>query len=225
MDSKSDARNLNIGRSVAGQSEQVCKDCGVSGGTPNLKVESSEAVVLSYESERFRAVHRQIRPQSIDEVRKLMGVTQAVADTVGKTHQCGCSKGGRYFGLAELESDDQAMRGKALAAARASARQFVMGGAAASASQKAVLDRYIQLAGTVVNLAFLLDIEIQNGGTLVIAPSTHGLYARNIRIHGTGRIVCQGPTTINCTAITGDYRSRFGPVVFDPNINIAVKTL
>ncbi|MFN9456014.1 MAG: hypothetical protein ACK6D7_01345, partial [Acidobacteriota bacterium] len=174
------------------------------------------------ESERFRAAFRQMKPRSIDEIRQLVGVSPSVAAfssaQPGATPGCGCSKPSRFRNIDELDSPEPAVRGKALSAARLDARNYVRSGARASASQKAFLDRYVQLTDAVLNLAFLADIEIQDGATLVIAPGTHALYARNIRIHGSGRIVCQGPITINCQNFNGDYKNKWTGITATPNL-------
>ena len=222
MDLKSGVNRPSLGKLLAMQFDQVSKDCGVAADGAGLKVEKGETVLLTFESERFRAAFRQMKPRSIDEIRQLVGVSPSVAAFAsaqpGATPGCGCSKPSRFRNIDELDSPEPAVRGKALSAARLDARNYVRSGARASASQKAFLDRYVQLTDAVLNLAFLADIEIQDGATLVIAPGTHALYARNIRIHGSGRIVCQGPTTINCQRINGDYKNKWTSITATPNL-------
>ncbi|MFN9456454.1 MAG: hypothetical protein ACK6D7_03600, partial [Acidobacteriota bacterium] len=61
------------------QFDQVSKDCGVAADGAGLKVEKGETVLLTFESERFRAAFRQMKPRSIDEIRQLVGVSPSVA--------------------------------------------------------------------------------------------------------------------------------------------------
>jgi hypothetical protein len=223
MDLKSGTSRLPLSKLLAEHYSQVCKDCGFDSNGADLKVEKGETVRLAFESERFRAAHRQRKPRSIEEVRQLIG--SAVAAQPGANTACGCSKSGKLLNPEDLESQDPKLRGQAFAAARLGARQYVMGGAAVSASQRFALDRYIELSNAVLNIAFLLDIDIQDGATLVIAPTTHALYARNIHIHGSGRIVCEGPATINCRTLNGDYRTKYSSISANPvlinNITLA----
>jgi hypothetical protein len=48
------------------------------------------------------------------------------------------------------------------------------------------------------------------------------VYANKIRIHGNGRIVCNGPTTFNCASVEGDYGRR---VVINPSVVDKLRSL
>lgn len=195
---------VGLGAAIAEQAERVSRECGAV-ERQNLVVEQGETFLLSFENKRFHGAYRELRPGTADEVREVMGIGPAVVEQIKESVHCGCGKTPRLVGVADLESKDGDARGRALALARASLRAYVMGGASPSQSFKAVLDRYVQISKALLRVVFLQDIVVHDGGTLTIAGNTHVVHARSIRIHGSGRIVCKGATTINCTSLEGDY--------------------
>lgn len=182
---------------------KVHESCGVE-AQEKLHVEKGETVTLSYTSNRFQKSYRQIEPKSIEEVRQAIGVPTELSEQLeGKT--CCSSKGvsnSRMFAVEDLTSKDEKTRGAALRFAKSAAGAYVLG-AKQNKQITAVLDRYIDIADTRLNLAFFGDVIVEDGATLNIAQSTHALYANKIKIYGNGKIVCQGPTTFRSQSIQG----------------------
>jgi hypothetical protein len=66
-----------------------------------------------------------------------------------------------------------------------------------------VLNKFLDVTKSVINVAFLQDIEVADGATLTISANTHAVYARNVVVHRTGRIVCQGSVTFRINSLEG----------------------
>jgi hypothetical protein len=224
MDDNAKGRGVSIGGVVAQQIDEVYRTYAVK-DTQDLVVEEGETVVVSRNSKRFQNAFRKIQPKTAEELRMIIGIQPEVAKMakMEAAGGCGCGKKSRTMSEDDLESADDNVRGKALSSTRAALGAFVRG-ASLVAAAKPSIDKYIELVKPDLIAAFFLDITVNNGATLTIAASAHALYARNIRIHGTGRIVCHGPTTINCKALSGDYHVRPGRVsVLDVGLTAAAR--
>ncbi len=184
-------------------SSSTCVPTG--GDRPNLYVDSGETVRLSPDAQRFSAVYKRLYPSSIDEVRTLIGLSESSTQAL-KAQTC-CDPSATFTGLAspdDLTSTDTAVSRRAKEIAIQAASQYVTGANPGALAQwKPLIDRYLEIGKAAINYALLGDIEIANGGTLLVSANTRALYANNIKIHGTGRIVCQGNITINCTTLQG----------------------
>jgi len=172
---------------------------------PNLTVESGETVRVAPDSQRFSAAFKRVYPTDIDEVRKIVGLSDASSQAL-KAQKC-CDRATAPASLAspdDLTSSDQVASRRAKEIATQAAYQYVTGNNPAALAQwKPLIDRYLEIGKAVISYCVLKDIEIADGGTLVIAASTRVLYANNIKIHDSGRIVCEGDTTIKCTTLQG----------------------
>jgi hypothetical protein len=185
-------------------------------GKLNLRVEPGETVVLSPDSPRFQAHYTQVRPRNIDEVRAAIGLTAEAAKAVGAQACCATSPAPSVLPPAEhLTDKDPETRFRAREAAYRAAQQYVQSpDPARLAHWKPVLNAFIEATKAILNLALLQDIEVANGATLVISQNTHAVYARNVRIHGNGKIVCQGSVTFRITSLEGVPLRITQPVPF-----------
>jgi hypothetical protein len=106
-----------------------------------------------------------------------------------------------------LTSTDPQVRFRARQLAQTAASAYVR---AAEVSQlklwEPFLDRFIQITKASLAIYRFGDIDIANGATLTLGPRVQALYAGNIRMHGTGRIVAKGPATIRATTMSGPTR-------------------
>jgi hypothetical protein len=174
---------------------------------PSISLEAGECVTLSPESSRFKEVYKQITPRSAEEVRELLGLTGAAADAVAKSRMC-CLPGASLAATPsadDLDAKDAETRFDARRRTYDAFNAYVHGGDTASLVQmKPAFDRFLAVTKAIINIAWVLDIEVANGATLTISPSTHVVRARHIIIHGTGRIVCHGPTTFKIVSLKGE---------------------
>ncbi|MFI6623109.1 hypothetical protein [Streptomyces sp. NPDC050528] len=171
----------------------------------DLTLEYEECVTLAPDSKRFTSAFRQLHPRSIDEVREALGINSLGEQAKPIPACCLPSELGRtLITPAQLESDDPETRADARALAYTAARLYTQSLDPSSLLQwKPVLDRFIELTGAVINAAMLRDIEIADHATLTLSRTTHTLIARNIKIHGNGRLVCQGPVKIKAYSVEG----------------------
>lgn len=176
----------------------------------NLVIDADECVTLTPDSTRFKDVIQQYRPQTIAEVRKLLGPSQTSAD--GTPAPVCCLAAAFSASLPDpdaLAANDEGARLSSRLQAAEAARAYVQ---AADVRQykylEPLLDRYIQLTRPILYSFLFGDIDIANGATLTLANRAHILLAAHIRMHGTGRIVCKGPTTIRATSVEGPTRPR-----------------
>ena len=172
---------------------------------PNLVVDAGATTILAQDSEAAGGAYRKIQPQSIDEVRAVLGP----GDHPHRSRDC-CSTempaelGARHVSLADLESDDAEVREDARRLAYLAGRAYVRGLVTSETARwRPVIDRYLELTKAVINIAVLGDIDVYNGGTLVVSSATQAVLARHIRLHGTGQVVCKGPTTIIASSLEG----------------------
>jgi hypothetical protein len=189
---------------LSGEFERVLVECNVR-ERHDLVLEEGEAATLSAESSRFKPAYRELRPRSIEEVRRAIGVPAAVAE---KHRPCGCgAKGGaRVFGIEDLDSEDEATKGGALRFAHEAAAAYIMSGQRLGGASATLLDKYLLRLDPRILVAFLGDITVNSGATLTVAKNTHGVYANRIRMYGTGKIVCDGPKTFRCTSMEGKLK-------------------
>ncbi|MEU4065737.1 hypothetical protein AB0F25_25505 [Streptomyces wedmorensis] len=172
----------------------------------DLRLEKGESVILSPESPRFASGYRQVRPRSIDEVRKLMGPTKLsghAASADGFVRRAP-ELADRVLVIEDLESKDPVARAEAHRLAYLAAQAYVHEPSTAGLKQwQPAIDRWLGRVKPVINIYTAGDIEIADGATLVLSANTQGLNARHIRMHGTGRIRCRGNVKISATSVDG----------------------
>lgn len=178
----------------------------------NLTLEEGECVSLSPESRRFSQAFRELRPRSIDEVRETLGVSNPGAHAATSSACCLPPElTSTLITPEQLESEDREVRANARALAYTAARAYTHAfDIAALAPWRPVMDRYIELTRPFINVALLLDIDIAAGATLTLSKQTHVLQANRITIHGNGRLVCKGHTTIKAKSVEGVRRLPLG---------------
>ena len=176
----------------------------------NLQVEAGETVMLTPDSSRFRYLYRQVRPRSIDEVRTHLGLSKE-ATKIAKQRQC-CQSAELPSVLVtpeDLESEDSATRFRARTAAYQVASAYVRSPEPANLSHwTSVLNRFLEMTKAIIHVVELYDIDVANGGTLIISANTQAVYAHDVRIHGSGRVICQGSVTFHINSLEGRLPSR-----------------
>ena len=192
------------------------------GGTPNpnLYVEAGETVVLAPDSQRFAGLYKRLHPSSIDEVRSILGLSDAAAQALNAKGSCQRTCVPTTLHSPEdLSSEDRALRRRAKEVAVKAAYQYVFGANQDAFVQwKPLIDKYLELGKITVNYVVLQDIDIANGGTLIISADTNALNAANITIHGSGRIVCQGTISINCVTLQGVTTVKHPHITVPPQV-------
>ena len=174
----------------------------------NLVLEADECLTLTPDSSRFKDAVEQVRPQTIAEVRRILGPSvDAGPNTPGGPCCLAPELSGAFPNPDDLTSTDPQVRFRARQLAQTAASAYVR---AAEVSQlklwEPFLDRFIQITKASLAIYRFGDIDIANGATLTLGPRVQALYAGNIRMHGTGRIVAQGPATIRATTMSGPTR-------------------
>jgi hypothetical protein len=179
-------------------------DCDVS--KDGLRVEPGETVVLSPTSSRFKAVYERLQPKTIAEVRAAIGLSEASAKAVASRRCCEDSVAtAAVMTPDDLEHSDPEVAKRAQALTYAVAAEYVRAPDVAHlANWVPALDRFINLWQASLNVAtFESDIDVADGATLTISRSTHAVRANAVRIHGTGRIVCEGDVTFKIASLEG----------------------
>lgn len=161
---------------------------------------------LRLTTERGKCLDRgyvQLKPKSMDDVKKWIGVADAVAQKRGCALKC--PKTGVVVNTA---ADAQKLKPAELKALYDLGRIYVYGDSKVAAAYRTALD--LLLSGAVINAVFVReDIDVYPDSVLEIGQDIRLLWARNIRIWAGGTIQCEGSTKIDCESIQGNYRGAF----------------
>lgn len=195
----------------------------------SLILEPNESVTLSPNSARFSQSYQQIIPRAASEVRDILGLSGNALDAIRKSAspaQLMFQLPARTITVEDLESPDLRIRASSRKLTNAAFNSFVFGSNAdAFAHLQPTFDHYLRVTNAVINIITLSDIEVADGATLNISPSTHVVRARKVTIHNRGRIVVRGRITfkieslegtrprIISTPIPGPLVSILGPIV------------
>ena len=179
----------------------------MSDAPPSVRLESGECLTLSPNSERYRAAYHQVQPRRAEEVRAVLGLSEAATKALQAGGMC-CQPGPAMSPLPEdLNHDDADTRSGARRAAYAGLQAYVRSPTPnAYANLAPAFNRYLELTKAIINIITLFDIEVADGATLTISANTHVVHARKVIIHGNGRIVCKGPTTFKIVSLEGARR-------------------
>lgn len=185
-------------------------DCG------DLVVGEGETRVLSSTAQWCRPFYREVQPKGVAQLKEILGAPASVAHS-----KCGVPNGASRQHLVNAEdrrllrtrslspaslSDEELPEGELaenLRLARVATEHYVYGDPSALSHWTAVIDAFLNLKGAVLLVPFFNDIVVRDGGTLQVANNTYAVYANRIRLYGSGRIDCQGPTTFDCTSFEG----------------------
>jgi len=172
---------------------------------PSLRLEADECVTLSPTSDRFKGAYQQSQPRRAEEVRGLLGLSEAATKALQEGMCCPGPTTPAFVPRAEdLDSPDAATRNAARRAAYNGLQAYVHSTTPGAFDYlKPALDRYLDISKAIINWITLSDIEVANGATLTITANTHLVFASKVIIHGSGRIVCQGATTFKITSLEG----------------------
>ncbi|MFF1908726.1 hypothetical protein [Kitasatospora sp. NPDC058218] len=172
----------------------------------NLRLEANERLVVSPDSPRFAAGYREVRPRSIDEVRKLLGPGNVPDSALRADHlrlrTNELTK--RLLRPEDLEVKDPIARGEARNLVYLAAREYVHAASTATLKQwRPAIDRWLADVRPILHIFTAGDIDIADGATLTLSANTQGLVARRVRMHGSGRIVCLGNVKISAVSVEG----------------------
>ena len=171
-----------------------------------LRVERNEQIVLSPEASRFRDNYLQIRPRTAHELRDALGLS---AEAARALHERGVrpqrsARSSATIAVEDLNSRDEAVRGRARNNIGAALEDYVYAIDPKFLSEmEPAFAKYLEYWQPVLQIAVLADIEVSDGGTMMIPEGTHVLRANNIVVNGTGRIVCLWPTKFEANSIVG----------------------
>ena len=186
----------------------------------NLVVEEGETVVLSYSSNKFKGIYQKIKPESLEHIKELIGVPKRFQKTESSIRQMfsTCSpESSSVFKKSSLnisarmispsvltdENSSEEEKIEARRFAREAAKQYIYGNTDVD-THKALIEAYLTLRGVFIYVPVFNNIVVNNGATLNIAANTFLVRANNICLYGSGKIVCDGPTTFDCAIFKGN---------------------
>jgi len=141
-----------------------------------------------------------------------MGLSEEAAQAVAEQTCCRPSTAtAALVPAADVTSEDDQVRFRARQVAYDVSREYLSSANPSYlAPWQASLDAFIVATKAVLHLAFLGDIDVTNGATLTISSNTQVLYANNVVIHGSGKIVCKGPVKFKISSLKGDLVFKTG---------------
>lgn len=186
----------------------------------DLVVEEGETVVLSHSSNKFKSIYQKIKPESIDHIKELIGVPkrfQKTKSSIRQTFSTCSPESSSVFKKSSLNisarmispsvlTDDKSSEEEKIEArrfAREAAKQYIYGSTDVD-THKALIEAYLTLRGVFVYVPIFNNITVYNGATLNIAANTFLVRANNICLYGSGKIVCNGPTTFESNTFKGN---------------------
>lgn len=195
----------------------------------DLTLNKDETATLSYKSKEFKKFYREIKPKSADDVKDLLGVPEFVGKFSISEKKAGKKVDEKDLkGTVRLRApmpagvDIAKLSSKLLSPKQLSShvgeeeteemmsmahmamQAYVYGDWTKVMHWKPALDEYLRLRDAVIVIPVLNNIIVNDGATLHIAPDTHAVYANKIQMYGSGRIVCDGPTTFDCDSFEGE---------------------
>jgi len=200
---------------------KMAKAYGDDDESGDLIVHEGETKVLSYASEEFKPFYQEVRLDSVDELKDLIGVPDTFVSPHLSAYHFSAMAGGpgsspktnkpitkfraRTISPDILTDRNAPVKEKEgiLEFSRDVIKRFVYGNSEAYTQHRGLIDAYLKLKKAVITVPFFRDITVYPGGTLNIAANTFTVYARKIRLYGSGRIECDGPTTFDCTSFEG----------------------
>lgn len=182
----------------------------------DIQVKAGEHITLSPTSDRFAPFYKSVRPKDIDEVRKLIG-PKLRPEFLGRFRSRIERRAARYTELdpatgvyripelsaimvskADLKSRDKKIQARAHDMVYRAAKEYVYGDHQSVAQWKPLINAWLAVEA-LIRWIEANTVEIGDGGSLTISKNTLALYAWKIKMHGSGKIICEGDTTINVT--------------------------
>lgn len=201
-----------------GSSKILAKIAAGKRNLTDLVIERDETRTLTFESREFNAVFQPFQPKSVDDLKDILGVPDEIAAKSPAIRrfapQAGAMKR-RTLG-ANLQArvispdvlDDKkasaAVRTHAFITAKQAAAQYIYGDSSRIMHLRPLINRFLELKEAMIFIPIFKNITIYNGGTLMVAPSAHVVWANNIKMYGSGRIDSQGPLTIRSATLQGN---------------------
>lgn len=181
------------------------------GGCEDLIVGEDETRVLSYASKSCRHYYREIKVSTLEEITDVIGVPDSIF-----TDSCATSAGAKksFDGvdrqalcarIGEVPAADSDLQETAddFRLVRAATHDMIYGDSRQIEHWRPAVELFLKIKNPRIFVPFFSNIVVYNGGTLTIAANTLAVYANRIRLFGTGKIDCQGPTTFDCTSFEG----------------------
>jgi hypothetical protein len=177
----------------------------VSDPARSLRVERGERVLLAPTSERFKDRYRQLHPRTAADIRAVIGISADTAKALRDQGAC-CEPSDESTTVSadDFDSSDGAVRERVWRVAHAALTRYTYSAYPESLRHaEPLIARYLAVTEAVLNIITLPDIEIDEGGTLMVPADTHLVTANKVFIHKTGRIVCSGFTKFQSTSLEG----------------------
>lgn len=186
----------------------------------DLIVEEGETVVLSYSSKKFRSIYQKIKPDSVDQLKELIGIPkqfQKTNSSICQTFSTRSLESSSVFKKSSLNlsarmippsvlTDAESSEEEKIEArrfAREATKQYIYGNIE-MAHQKSLIEAYLKERGVAIFVPIFNNITVHNGATLSIAANTFLVRANNVCLYGSGKIECNGPTTFDCSTFKGN---------------------
>lgn len=195
----------------------------------NLVVQEGETRVLSYKSDAFKSYYETIIPKSVDEIKDMIGIPDNSSKPIQHEQQFKKTTAkpllnkpnfvkiampanvdvsrlrSRIISPQLLTSPDVGDDEKTemMRLTHMAIKAYIYGDSAIVAMWLPTMEEYLKIKGAVLFVPIFNNIEVYNDATLQIAADTHVLYANDIRLYGTGKIICNGPTTFDSKSFEG----------------------
>lgn len=182
----------------------------------DLVVPEGDTYTISTARSDLQSKLIEFKPRTIDEVKLLLGVS---VETVSPLTQINLSRLPTFKSVRKCTSDDscemkvnpahrfttqpEKERKESVRNVRKVAYEMVYRNFETADAIKKLVNSYLELSEAIIWGILFQNITILNGATLNVAANTHILFANNVKMYGTGKIVSQGPLTLKCSSCEG----------------------
>ncbi len=172
----------------------------------DLKIPEGQTALLSAQPEiagrkvtLVEGVYHKLRPKSINDLKKWMGLP----DEKAKKVPWGVQEGSFSKVVSQDQAGKIAFNPALLRDVRMMTKRYVYGISGQVSQYVPILNQFVRDYITGIIIACLQDIEVMSGATLDIQPDVHSLCARHILIHSGGKLLAHSDLTIDCVSLTG----------------------
>lgn len=198
-DPKHQGEGEGLGGELSDETRRRLKPYGLAGeeaAVGDIVVPAKHKLRLSTNRGKIRErgfVH--LRPRSIDDVKRWIGVSNEVATKMPCRHVCPSS-----VAMVAAPSDVRKLNQGALRDLHRMGEAYVHGDATHLTPYREVLNHLMHDA-VIIGVFVRGDITVYSGAVLEVGADVRLIWARHIRVWSGGTIVLEGDTKIDCTSI------------------------
>lgn len=187
--------------------ENVAEKKRRQGELKDLNIPKGQTIKISYDSADFKSHYHLFKPESVDEIKEIIGIPPGIILDDSKSKKEDSKKFfSRTFAPGSFKdknvSNEQKIEIKQLT--RMTTKKYIFGEIKELGYWKYIINEYLEDRVPLLFVAYFDDITIQDGGILDINAQTFTVYADKIKMYGSGKIRCDGSTTIDCISMEGN---------------------